>query len=174
MSLTKWLDSQHSGQDSELDSCLQHYIVDLQGSGSTTAQATPTDLHSLWLPTNNQFPYELDTAQAICTGYGLDTTQPICTEHTEQYTHFPELEQLVPLCPADDSSQEQQDHMHHSSSGSGIALSDSRPIASSNKRTEAWIAKNRRAQKKFREKQKARLSCDANVVQCATGVNGTC
>lgn len=152
MSLTKWLDSQHSGQDVELDSCLQQYIVDLQGSGSTTAPGTPPDLHSSWLPTNNQGPYK------------LNTPQPIGTEYTEQYTHFPELEKLVPLCPADDSSQEQQDNVHHSSSGSGIALSDSRPTASNNKRTEAWTAKNRRAQKKFREKQKARLSCDADVV----------
>ena len=162
MSLTNWLDSQHSGQDVELDSCLQQYIVDLQGSGATTAQATPADLHSLWLSTSNQSPY------------GFDTAQPISTEPTEQYTHFPELEQLVPLCPADDSSQEQQDAVHHSSSGSGIAISDSRATASSNKRTEAWVAKNRRAQKKFREKQKARLSCNANVVQCATGETCTC
>ncbi|DBB09422.1 TPA: hypothetical protein ACH3X3_007991 [Trebouxia sp. C0006] len=143
MSLTNWLNSQHSGQDVDLDSCLQQYIVELQGSGPTTAQATPADLHSLWLPTNNQSPYEFDTAQ------------PICSESTMQNTHFPGLEQLVPLCPADDLSQEQQDAMHHSSSGSGIAISDSRPTASSNKRSEAWVAKNRRAQKKFREKQKA-------------------
>ncbi|DBA88711.1 TPA: hypothetical protein ACH3X2_004811 [Trebouxia sp. C0005] len=143
MSLTKWLDSQHSGQDVELDNCLQQYIVDLQESGAKTAQATPADLHSLWLPTNNQSSYDCNTAQ------------PICTENTQQYTHFSELEQLVPLCPADDSCQQQQDDMHHSSSGSEVATRDSRPIASSNKRTEAWIAKNRRAQKKFREKQKA-------------------
>ena len=162
MSLTNWLNSQHSGQDVDLDSCLQQYIVELQGSGPTTAQATPADLHSLWLPTNNQSPYEFDTAQ------------PICSESTMQNTHFPGLEQLVPLCPADDLSQEQQDAMHHSSTGSGIAISDSRPTASSNKRSEAWVAKNRRAQKKFREKQKARLSCNASVVQCAMGEERMC
>ncbi|KAL0036049.1 hypothetical protein WJX77_012607 [Trebouxia sp. C0004] len=127
----------------ELDSFLQQYIVDLQGSGATSAQATPADLHSSWLPINSQVPYQLDTAQ------------PLCTEYTEAFTHFPEVEQLVPPCAADVSSQEQQDNLHHSSSGSGIALSDGRPTASSNKRTEAWTAKNRRAQKKFREKQKA-------------------
>ena len=153
MSLTKWSDSPHSGQDVELDSCLQQYIVDLQGSGATTAQATPADLHSLWLPTNNQSPYEFDTAQPICTNMSNED---------------------IPLCPADDLSQEQQGAMNHSSSGSGIAISDSRPTASSNKRSEAWVAKNRRAQKKFREKQKARLSCNANVVQCATGENRMC
>ena len=153
MSLTNWLNSQHSGQDVDLDSCLQQYIVELQGSGPKTAQATPADLHSLWLPTNNQSPYEFDTAQPSCTN--------MCNEY-------------VPLCPADDLSQEQQDAMHHSSSGSGIAISDSRPTASSNKRSEAWVAKNRRAQKKYREKQKARLSCNASVVQCAMGEERMC
>ena len=50
-----------------------------------------------------------------------------------------------------------------SASGSGSTACPSKP-ASSGKRSEAWNAKNRRAQKKFREKQKVSL----NLMQAVT------
>ena len=56
--------------------------------------------------------------------------------------------------------QESRDEVLHesrSASGSGSTACPSK-LASSGKRSEAWNAKNRRAQKKFREKQKVPLN----------------
>lgn len=151
MSLMQWSDSQIAVPDVELDNVLQQYIVELQGSGAPVSQSSTAIVDPLWLGSSNQIPASVDIHQSP---YAVPAGQQLQSGETEQ------------LFPTNLQCQEPVDDMHHNSSGADLRGCEGNTGSSSSKRTEAWTAKNRRAQKKFREKQKAWLSCVATTSTC--------
>ena len=144
-SLIQWSDSQVAVPDVELDNVLQQYIVELQGAGAPVSQSPTAMLDPLWLGTSHQVPASTDICQSP---YAVPAGQQL---------HSVETEQLFP------TNLHCQEDMHHDSSGADLRGCERNIGSSSSKRTEAWTAKNRRAQKKFREKQKVWLSCVATT-----------
>ena len=147
-----WLNSRHQRAGLEPDGFVQPHK---QGQGPTTSYAGPflTDCSTpSWLfgnaPVSTEFDFLSAHAQPAKVGSG--------------YQHSVLLPADTQGQAAQQFSQQRQDEVLHgprstSGSGSGSTACPSKP-ASSGKRSEAWNAKNRRAQKKFREKQKVPLN----------------
>ena len=143
MSGMKCLDGRQPSPDLELDKFLQQYIVELQEPKIAASQPLSASCTApSWLSANNQASINFDTQQG---------TDP---QHTAHESSYQELAQPASLLQPDTHGQEQQDEMQPVSSGSGATMYTGKPAAGAGKRTEAWTAKNRRAQKKFREKAK--------------------
>ena len=150
-----WLDSRLQTAGLQTDNCLQPH---LQRTGQTTPYAGSFSANSStpsWLFGNGPVSTEFGFVPAYA--------QPADSRSSEQHSA---------LLPADTHNQtgqlftqERQDEVPHGSrctSGSGSTACPSKP-ASSGKRSDAWNAKNRRAQKRFREKQKVPLNTRAEA-----------
>ena len=145
---TDWLNGRCEAADLQPDNFLQPHR---QGQGPTfyagpclTDSSTPS-----WLFGNGTVATEFGVVPACA--------QP--TEITSGHQHDALLPADTHCQTAQQFIQGRQDEVPHGSmsgSGSGSTACPSKP-ASSGKRSQAWNAKNRRAQKKFREKQKVPL-----------------
>ena len=139
---TNWLDSHVRSPDLELNTVLQPHKSDLHGP--TTRYAGPPLADSSapsWLFGNSPVPTGPAYAQPGELGSGCQHSilLPANTKgQTGQQCGQDSLDEVLHGC------------------GSGFNTCPSKP-ASSGKRSEAWNAKNRRAQKKFRDKQKVHL-----------------
>lgn len=140
-----WLDNCSVNADLELHNFLEQQIVDGQESRNIYAEQLSAPL---WLFGNNVDPISAALVQTSTEpGQYGSVSQPVVQLPTESQGQT-----------AEHPFQEPQDQAVHTSSGSGSTVCPNKQITGSGKRSEAWNAKNRRAQKKFREKQKVHHS----------------
>lgn len=149
---TDWLNSHRQSAGLEPDGFLEPHK---QGQGPTTSYAGP-------FLTDSSTPPWLFGNGPVSTDFGFLSAHAQPADSGSVYQHSALLPSDTQSQAAQQFSQERQDEVLHGSrsvsgSGSGSTACPSKP-ASSAKRSEAWNAKNRRAQKKFREKQKVLLS----------------
>ena len=138
-----WLDNCGLVPDPEVDKFLQQHILDLQGSrtshaGTSAASTSPP-------------PWIFGNAPSV--------DSPVyCPTEPAQYGSYAHLAFQPPAEAATQAGdfcyQDQHEQAEQAWSGPASRTSVTKSTAAPGKRSEAWTAKNRRAQKKFREKQK--------------------
>ena len=137
-----WLDHCNVMPGLELDNLFKQDTVDIPGSTCLDGeQVSAMSSPPLWVFGNNVDP--IDSAPVAEPHQCGSISQPVLQLPAESQGQT--AEHLL---------QEPQRQAMHASSGSGSTTCLRRQITGTGKRSEAWNAKNRRAQKKFREKQK--------------------
>ena len=148
-----WRNSRTQAEDElHLDAFLPQDLLDLQGSTAASYAAPAQSLLPSWSVTHNQVEAHFDPATLAADD---QTQQSFADQPHALYD---------PGAAADFQHQQPADTLQpSSSSGSGRGKGKDSSSASG-KRSEAWTLKNRRAQKKFREKQKVDLG--SNQITC--------
>lgn len=141
-----WSDSRGQGADLELNNSLQSHISDQDPTSCFAAPFLTDSSAPSWLFGNGPVSNDFGSVPAYAQPAGWRSN---CL-------HSALLQADTQSQTPQQCNRERSDELLHrlrSGPGPGSPAGPSKP-ASSGKRTEAWHAKNRRAQKKFREKQK--------------------
>lgn len=142
-----WRNSRNQPEDElHLDAFLPQHLLDLQGSTAASYAAPAQSVLPSWSFTHNQDETYFDP-----------TTIALDDQTQQSFAGQPQA--LYETGAAADSRHQQPADTLQPSSSSGSGRGKGKDSSSgSGKRSEAWTLKNRRAQKKFREKQKVTKS----------------